>query len=320
MMVRQRKAAKRRPSRTMAAGVDASPGLLANHVPMFTFDHFEGFWNRANIAAWRRLGSEKPLIVLDSLYLASVAVVARIRRVGLRHLFRFSPPPVHVVYIDLGLHKAGRQLRLVANRLGTNLRAYGFEANPHHLRDFGRSSSPDPRVEVINAALVGPHYSGKTVRLYLDGSSGVGDSLLPTRGKEVIEVPAMRLSDFMNERGIEPSQSAVILRMNIEGAEPGVIDDLIKADLDKYVDGYFGMWNDVGKKAGPEAEATFLHVLRERGISHFTFNDRDRRFGRIRESIIWYHLTTAILESRKRCVGKPRQFYRRPSTRGSIAE
>jgi hypothetical protein len=121
--------------------------------------------------AW--LGSEKPLIVLDSLYLASVAVAARIRRVGLRHLFRFSPPPVHIVYIDVGLHKTGRQLRLVANRLGTNLRAYGFEPNPHHLRDFSWSSSPDRRVEVVNAALVGPGYSGDTVRLYLDGNSGV---------------------------------------------------------------------------------------------------------------------------------------------------
>jgi len=266
---------------------------------MLTFDHFEGFWNRTNIAAWRRLGSEKPLIVLDSLYLAIVAVVARLRRAGLRHLFRFSPPAVHVVYIDVGLHKSGRQLRLVANRLGPNLRAYGFEANPHHLRDFGSSSLPDPRVEVINAALVGPHHSGDTVKLYLDGRSGVGDSLLPAQGKKVIEVPAMRLSRFMNERGIEPSQSAVILRMNIEGAEPEVIDDLIKAGLDQYVDGYFGMWNDVGKKDGPKAEAAFLHVLRQRGISHFTFNDRDRRFGRVRELIIWYHLTTAVLGSRK---------------------
>jgi len=66
----------------------------------------------------------------------------------------------------------------------------------------------------------------------------------------------------------------VILRMNIEGAEQFVIQDLIDAGLHRSIDGYYGMWDDLSK-VDPSAAKTFRRLLRDNGISTITFNDRD---------------------------------------------
>lgn len=226
-------------------------------------------WNRRLVRALRRmpLGGllERAVIVVDS-----VLLVGRSLRAGVRHNVSES----RVLYLDCGLHTEGRQVRTVSEwlepRVG-HLDIVGFEAGPHHVRAARRSLSDVSNLQIHAVALVGPDHADSTVRLYRDAAAGRGDSLFAGRGQAFDDVPAARLSSYLPPVG---SYDAVILRMNIEGAESFVIDDLIDADAIDCITGYYGMWDDLSK-IDPEADLRFRQTLTEYGIATMTFNDRD---------------------------------------------
>ncbi len=63
----------------------------------------------------------------------------------------------------------------------------------------------------------------------------------------MIEVPALRLSRFISQNEAISPDAIVTLRMNIEGAETFVIEDLRDAGLIGRIDGFYGMWDDLYK-------------------------------------------------------------------------
>lgn len=239
------------------------------------WDPQQGLWNTMLVSRVRRLPRliAEPLgaliVIADSglLLLRAAAHRARVRP------FR-APGRTHVLYVDCGTHRDGSELRLVAHWLDRyDLSMLAFEAAPDHYAAAQRHLAA-LSVTLRNVALVGPEHSGKSVRLYRAGGDGRGDSLYSTRGVESVEVAAARLSGYIRDWA---DRGPVLLRMNIEGAEPAVIEDLAQAGLLEWVDGFYGMWDDLAKIDRTKA-VTFRLRLRELGIRPFTFNERDLRF------------------------------------------
>lgn len=222
------------------------------------------------------------------------ALARRRRRLGLGALFRCIPPRVRVVYIDLGLHKNAKQLRLVADwfQRCCKLRLYGFEAHPYYLKCAREAVAGIPGTSLLNAAVVGLEH-GPVVMLHLNGNDGTGDSLIRQSGNQAIEVPAVRLSDFLSREGVDPRRDVTILRMNIEGAEAYVLEDLLAVGLISSVDGYYGAWDDP-HKIGGEIATRFDEAMELGGVENFRFNDKDCQ-STLRLAIIHYDLTTSIL-------------------------
>lgn len=205
----------------------------------------------------------------------------------------------NVIFIDLGLHKEALQTSKMLEWFGRGqgLIVYGFEANPVYFECASRLFENRPNVELINAAVVGPDHIGATVDLFLDGSAGLGDSLFAKRGSGLtVKVPAIKLSEFIKARRLDQAGKPIILRMNIEGAELFVLQDLIDAGMTSVVSGWYGLWNDCAK-IDPKLDRDLQQAKVASGIENFTFNDRDSRgrYARFREAVIRYDLATSIM-------------------------
>jgi hypothetical protein len=181
-----------------------------------------------------------------------------------------------VLYIDCGVHKHAEQVQWMQRWFGQryDLHVLAFEAGGEHARDAAQALNGMEHLRLHQIALVGPLHDGDVARLYKDSSSGKADSLLRDGGERFEDVPARRLSAVLADEGWDLSRTPTILRMNIEGAEQFVIEDLVEAGLAGCIDGYYGMWDDLSK-IDPDADERFQRLLAEQGISTVTFNDRD---------------------------------------------
>jgi FkbM family methyltransferase len=244
----------------------------------------QGLWNdqlRARIRQrihWRLAANAlvAVIIVADSLLLAGRAAA---RWTAARRM----PVPKSgerrtVLYVDCGTHREGRELTAVHSWLSRqyDLRILAFEASPDHYRAALANLGGIPGLDFRQAALVGPDWRDPTVRLYRRGGDGRGDSLFAQRGEEFEDVKAVHLSEVLAQEDLR--RTVVILRMNIEGSENAVLDDLVEAQLLGAIAGFYGMWDDLGK-IDPAAGAEFQRQLKAQGVRPFTFNERDLRVG-----------------------------------------
>jgi hypothetical protein len=182
-----------------------------------------------------------------------------------------------VLYVDCGVHKQGEQLRCMQSWFGDRckLQLVGFEASSEHCRDAAANLADLSRLDLRNAALVGPDAGTDWVKLYKSAGRGKADSLFRDGGAGYELAPAERLSTvLLREYGEWLAHGAVLLRMNIEGSEYDVIDDLVRSGVHARIDGYFGMWDDVSK-LDPAKDRLFRRLLKAVGIKTVTFNDRD---------------------------------------------
>lgn len=209
-------------------------------------------------SVWERL-----LVGVDSLLLA----------VALLRPIRGSTTHARVLYIDCGVHKKGLQIDAVDRWFRGSVHRLdhlAFEANPVSCATAAQELEHIESLELRDEALVGPDH-GDTVTLYLS-AGGKADSMFSERERAGrIEVPAIRLSELLPAEG---EYDTTILRMNIEGAEPFVIDDLVDAGALGRIDAFYGMWDDLSK-IDPERDAQFRVRLKQLGIRPVTFNDRD---------------------------------------------
>jgi hypothetical protein len=251
-------------------------------VPELIWHPEQKLWNRSLMAALRRRLGGGPfarfavaaLLLIDSLLMWARVRIRAPRRPGGRELAAGRPK---VLYVDCGVHKQGEQIRWMHTWFGDryDLQILGFEASAEHCRDAAVALADIPGLKLFNVALVGPDYEGDEVRLYTGSlGEGKGDSLFAGERAEYEVVPARRLSAVMREECPALAEVPIVLRMNIEGAEYMVIDDLIEAGMDGLVDGYYGMWDDVSK-TNPKGAEAFRELLRSHHIEHLTFNDRD---------------------------------------------
>ncbi len=276
---------------------------------------YQGLWNWT---LYRLIGRIVPfpglrdvlqhsLIVADTALLWARAIFQRWQVTGFSaelwnpHL----PADMCVLYLDLGTHREARELQWVVRhvlaRRTTHYRAVGFEASQTFYKEAQQNTAHLPHVEMVHAALCYQIPRGNTVRLYLSPADGRASSLYRTSFGVYEEVPAIRLSDWIQDQDVDLTRTVLILRMNIEGAETEVIRDLLETGLAEYVDGYFGMWDDVAKD-DPEKGKAFLNLLNQAGIRPFTFNDRDFRSD-WRMRCIAYALDTALLRGVRRTRG-----------------
>ena len=230
-------------------------------------------------------------------------IQSRLRRARIAGFGKISIPKRRVVYLDAGLHQTAEQIALMLKWFGqtADLQIHGLEAHPDYARECQRLFAGDPRVQIHNFALVGPDHRGSTDALHLDGQKGLGNSLFAARGGDAISVPAIRLSDFLRINQIVCPGDIVLLRMNIEGAEMQVIEDLATAGMIGQIDGFYGMWDDL-YKIDPALDEKFRALMRREGVRTFTFNDRDA--GRMappeRIGIIRYDIETSLYRGDKR--------------------
>lgn len=262
---------------------------VAGHPRAWIFWHpHQRLWNWRAVSICRRLfgsGFIGEAMVVGLIGVDSAVLMARVLARRTRHLYTFlrnrpksdapaTGPPV--LYIDCGLHRRGEQVLVMQEWFGEryDLQIVGFEASEEHFRSAAAALSDIPQVRLHQIALVGPDHGDPTIRLYKAGGEGKGDSLFGARGGQFELVPAHRLSEFLEENGYDFGFQPVLLRMNIEGAERFVIDDLVDAGLVQSIDGFYGMWDDLSK-IDTEADRRFRAVLRREGISTLTFNDRD---------------------------------------------
>jgi FkbM family methyltransferase len=241
------------------------------------WDPHQKLWNWRLVGKVRRLFRTVPpvgraatwlIVTVDSLILLSRVIVKRVRAGALP-----QAPSASVLYIDCGLHQAGAELRQMDRWFGDRyaLSLIGFEAGSSQVEHARRALS-DVDAEVRHAAVVGPSHAEPAVTFYNRGRAGIGDSLFVERGGIGEEtVPAVRVSDVL--RGHEAD--AVILRMNIEGAELFVIEDLARCGLLSRISGFYGMWDDLSKNDDRVRERQFRELLRRYRMHTTTFNARD---------------------------------------------
>lgn len=270
-----------------------------NHTWVLWHPH-QNLWNEGLVQRVRGLGLEAPLIAADSILLLASVLIRRLRVLGGRAFLR-APSHQRVLYIDCGTHVHGREVKRTARWLSrADLRILAFEANPAHHAEAAKNLRDVDGLDLRNVALVGPEYNAPDVRLFLDHEDGRGDSLLGGRdsGTSVL-VPAVHLSDILRSESWPLDKTVVLLRMNIEGAERFVIEDLVGTHMDESIDGFYGMWDDLSK-VDPVADKEFRRLLRSRRIRKVTFNDRDgdprlRFVARIRCAAIRLDLDTSVM-------------------------
>lgn len=222
----------------------------------------------------------------------------------LRHLFIFADtlhlflktsnknkihPSNHVkkriIFLDIGLHKNPVQSLRMMDWFADDYEIlfFAFEAHPEYIKNAKEifenhkntlSCPHHVQAQFFNVALVGPDDNSKHVELYLSDNIGKGNSLFKTRGRNSIKVDATRLSKILTEQNIDFNKDIVLLRMNVEGAELYIIEDLVQAGLVNKIKGYFGMWDDL-HKIDPALDEKLKALLKDNNIKPITFNDRD---------------------------------------------
>lgn len=231
------------------------------------------------------------LIKADSVALAARVIARRVARLRLRALLRPTlSPHIRVLHVDCGVHKEGKQIRLMSEWFGgrVDLHFLAFEASPRHHPEALQNLADIPNLEIRQLALVGPDWAEPTIKLFRGPAvDGKADSIYSERGTDYDEVTAARLSAEL------PADGRFVLRMNIEGGELGVIQDLAAADMLDRVIGFYGMWDDLSK-IDPAQDVVLRKLMIEHGIKAVTFNDRDFRHS-LRRWAIRLDVETALL-------------------------
>ncbi len=268
-------------------------------------------WNWALVSAVERAipisAIHKPIVgmimLVDTFFLLVRAVARRSTALGVTKIFAKARTrdDVRILYFDLGTHKEGAELALMTNailpRMCGDFEAFGFEANPESFREVNEKFFGKRHVSVFHQAVCNAAPPQGKIRLYHDGRGGIGDSLhRPSDSFEDVE--AVRLSDWLRERNIVLEDRICLLRMNIEGSEYDVLQDLVENGLAAHIDGYYGMWDDISK-TDVRRDAEFRAFLSRKAIRSFTFNGRDVKW-RVRMKCIEYDINTSVLAGLRR--------------------
>ena len=241
----------------------------------------------------------RALVWADSVVLAARVLARRFNHLTLLELIRPPSLPEQALYVDCGVHRDGRELEFMNRCFGGRAAMIGFEASDEHCAAARQTLAGIVGLDLRHGALVGPDNSEPRVRLYKAGGGGRGDSLFAERGEPFELVQAVRLSDVLREFYDTHGDVPTLIRMNIEGAEVFVVEDLVRSGMRSKVSGFYGMWDDLSK-IDRRKDAEFRELLRRNDIHTVTFNDRDLGHS-LREWAIRYDLTTSLLADRARC-------------------
>ena len=150
-------------------------------------------------------------------------------------------------YIDLGVHK-GQEMDLVLEQYEKyedkfDLIIYGVEAYKAHFEGLKNKYKNNNRVKLFNNAIT--HKTGFT-NLYLSiGGSQLGNSLYSSKRhvnpKSKHSVFGYTFSEFVSKHVEDFESSVNVLKLNIEGAELAVYENLIENNMRKHIDLFCGL-------------------------------------------------------------------------------
>jgi hypothetical protein len=251
------------------------------------------------------------IVQVDTLCLFARVLATRIRRLGIRSVLSKAtvPDSVPVLYLDLGLHREGEELAWVAGNLlpkiSNRFEAFGLEARRDSFLQVHRKLGGLDNVRIVHTAVCYPAPSDGKIKLYIATNDGMGDSIhRPGTSYEV--VPGTRLTDFLEDNNIALGERVTLLRMNIEGAEYDVINDLIDSGNVSNIDGYSGTWDDM-EYIDTQRAAELRSLVKQHRIYRFPFSGQDLKWP-VRTKCIEYYFRTQVLLGQKRLENSRRRF------------
>ena len=182
-----------------------------------------------------------------------------------------------VYYFDLGLYK-GVELGWMVDRilpsLGvSNFEAYGFEACHSYATKLQKKYSNNSKVHIVNKAI--SNTSGKQ-KLYHAGNL-LGHSIFATKRNvtsKYEEVDGIVFSDWLMENIKDYKESLIIMKVNIEGAEWHLFNDLVSNQISHHVDIYCGAGHDVEKISElADRVEEYYQLLKENNIFLHRFSE-----------------------------------------------
>ena len=234
------------------------------------------------------------IIGLDTILLWVRVVIRRIVIQGVLRIRQINLIDRRFIYVDVGLHREAKQIRKISDWFGNDndVTILGFEASSeHYLHAREAVKDCSSRIQLFNVALVGPDCLDKQVKLHKSEGLGFGDSLFSERGDQFEIVEAKRLSEFIDRR--EFRNVPIILRMNCEGAEYQILEDLRESGTLDRILGFFGKWDDLSK-INLHLDKRFRIFLRKNRIKRVVFCDRDWILN-IRLLAIKYEFVTILM-------------------------
>jgi len=182
-----------------------------------------------------------------------------------------------VYYYDFGLWK-GTEIHWMVNDVFpalniTDYKIYGFEACKGYADALKNKYKDNDRVEIINKAVVD---TPRMVRLY-HAPNHVGHSVFSTKrnvSKNYEEVEGIVFSEWIKENVKAHKIAFNILKVNIEGSEWYLFNDLVKSGVHKHIDVYCGQGHDVEKVSELEDKVdAYYTLLKENDINLYRFTE-----------------------------------------------
>ncbi len=180
-------------------------------------------------------------------------------------------------YFDFGLWK-GTEIHWMVNRVFpelniTDYKIYGFEACKPYATRLHERYKNNPKVNIINKAVVD---TPRTVRLY-HAANQVGHSVFSTKrnvSEHYEEAEGIVFSEWLKEN-IKGYQMALnIIKVNIEGSEWYLFNDLVKSGVHNHIDVYCGQGHDVEKVGELEDKVeAYYSLLAENNIKLYRFTE-----------------------------------------------
>ena len=182
-----------------------------------------------------------------------------------------------VNYFDLGVFMGVETDWMVSNILPmlgvTDYNVYCFEACNAYSNRLSRIHASNERVQIINKAVVD---KPGTVKLYYSPNR-VGHSVFSTKNNVIDkheEVEGIVFSDWVKENVKDYETSFNILKVNIEGAEWYLFNDLVESGMHKHINVYCGQGHDI-EKVGELSDKVqeYYSLLKENNIHLHRFTE-----------------------------------------------
>ena len=148
-------------------------------------------------------------------------------------------------YFDLGLH-LGQELDWFVNGIFPELKidnytAHGFEACEEYCSECENKYNNHPKVNIHHLAISNKN---EPVKLYYS-EHPMGHSVFDSKknirqSKEFEEVQGIKFSDWLRSNVPDFEQDINMIKINIEGAEWYLINDMVENDMVKDFDIFFG--------------------------------------------------------------------------------
>jgi len=182
-----------------------------------------------------------------------------------------------VYYYDFGLWK-GTEIHWMVNHVFpalniTDYKIYGFDACKQYADRLSKIYEDNDRVTIINKAVVD---EPKMVKLY-HAANHVGHSVFSTKrnvSENYEEVEGIVFSDWLKENVKGYQMAFNILKVNIEGAEWYLFNDLVKSGVHENIDVYCGQGHDVEKVGELEDKVeAYYQLLKDNDIGLYRFTE-----------------------------------------------